>query len=171
MALVGANDWVCFLDHDMMFTTPRWHDQLEDAIVTQPCGSFTAKTNRIYSEWQKVGGLAAESDNLRNHRALGSACDRRLDIMDVTEREPGWGGVLMLISKAAWLDAGGFADGMMCVDHQMHYALRRAGRRIYCISGLYVYHYRGTSRRGDVSKFPKAKSPRTGKPCTHRYEP
>lgn len=173
MACLPSDGWACLLDHDAMFTTPCWHDQLEAAIAAHPDGSFTAKTNRIYSTWQQVSGsrLGSRADDITEHRKIGAGlAGAKFRAVDITEMEPGWGGVLMLVSRRAWNDAGGFQNGMMCCDHQFHYALRRAGRRVYCIEGLYVYHYRGTSR-GDVSGFPRAKSRLTGKPCAHRYEP
>jgi GT2 family glycosyltransferase len=175
MAGLGTYDWACLLDHDMAFTTSRWHAQLEAAIAARPDGSFTAVTNRIYSEWQKDKAAARlpghSADDITVHRIIGQRRLTNKSLLDVTEQNPGWGGVLMLVSKAAWLDAGGFEDGMMCVDHQFHYALRRAGRHIFCIEGLYVYHYRGTSRGRDVASYPRARSRITRKPCAHRYEP
>ena len=163
MELLPEGGWACFLDHDAAFTTPRWHEQLLRAIEGEPRGSFTAVTNRIASSWQRARDPRAEGDDMEAHRRVGADLATVRVLRDVTDAGL-WGGVLMRLSKAAWLDAGGFADGLLCADHVMHRALRAAGRRVYLIEGLYVYHYRGTSR-GDVSALPVAVDPATGRPC------
>jgi hypothetical protein len=80
---------------------------------------------------------------------------------------------LMLVSKRAWLDAGGFVDGLLCVDHMFHYALRASGHKIFLIEGLYVYHWRGTTGRGTppAAHIPFAIDKRTGQGCPCRSIP
>lgn len=178
MARLGPRDWGCLLDHDMMFTTPVWYQQLEAAIHTEPRGAFTAVTNRMAHPWQvaeeapqhakvvtrPVGGrprpghstiVRAPGDDIIRHREIGQARLRRRTLLDVTETR-GWGGVLMLLSREAWEEAGGFVDGLLCVDHMMHRALQGAGRRVWLIEGLYVYHWQGTSRGVADKRIPRA---------------
>jgi GT2 family glycosyltransferase len=171
MGLVPDGGWACLLDHDMMFTTPNWYSQLEAAIDYDPRGAYTCVTNRIASAWQRAPSSRDFDDDYREHRALGDKIfnEKQGVYTDVTETPMGWGGVMMLLSKDAWLEVGGFVNGMMCVDHVMHYALRTAGRRIYCIDGLYAYHFRGTSSTNAWKTMPKAVDPRTGQPCAHRF--
>lgn len=140
MALLPDDAWAVLLDHDMMLTTREWYRQIEEAIACRPdAGAFTAVTNRIAAPWQQVG--EREGHDIARHRRFGK---RRLAVrtlLDITDTK-GFGGVLMCLSKQAWQEVGGFVDGLLCVDHQMHFALRAAGRRNFLIEGLYLYHWR-----------------------------
>lgn len=173
MDLLPEDGWACLLDHDAAFTTTQWHRQLEEAIALRPEGTFTGVTNRIYCEWQQAREAARLkdqpfSDDMAEHRKIGQARLKIRTLLDATDAS-GWGGFLMCLSKKSWRAAGGFADGLFCVDHMMHYALRAAGRRVYCVEGLYIYHWRGSSRdRESVRTFPKAKDCKTGASCPCR---
>lgn len=165
MLSVPDDGWGCLLDHDIMFTTRTWYRQLEEAIAVQPAGSFTAGTNRIRSKWQTV---AVSGDDIGHHRRIGESMAAKRTLLDVTDTA-GWGGVLMLVSKASWRAAGGFPDGLFCVDHLFHFALKAAGRRVWLIEGLYVYHWRGSS--ADPALFGNAKHHAVqadGSPCPCR---
>lgn len=157
MALVPDNAWVCFLDHDMALTTKRWYRQLEEAIAFRPdAGAFTAVTNRIAAPWQQAG--EADNHDMAYHYRFGEERARRRTLLDITCTK-GFGGVLMCLSKAAWKEVGGFVDGLLCVDHQMFFALRRAGRRIYLLENLYVYHRRRAFEGGELpTNTPRAKN-------------
>jgi len=183
--LVGPDDWVALLDHDLFFTTPVWHRQLREAAAAEPEGCFTAITNRMANRWQvapEAAGAVVRAangsisrrgeDSVAHHRRVGTERLKTRTLLDVTETQ-GWGGVLMLISKRAWLDAGGFVDGLLCVDHVFHYALRAAGRKVWLIEGLYVFHWRGTSGgpRPPGPEIPRASDPRTGNGCPCRTIP
>lgn len=144
MELLGSDDWAVFLDHDAWWTTPRWYSQISSAIKAVPNGTFTAVTNNIASSWQRAKANGLNSEDISQHRRIGTALLQNESILDVTNTA-GIGGVVIVISKMNWKLIGGFVDGMFCVDHQMHYALRAAGQKIYLIEGLYVYHARGSS--------------------------
>lgn len=140
MALLPDDAWAAFLDHDAMLTTREWYRQLEEAVAFKPAaGAFAAVTNRIAAPWQQVGNRGEH--NIVEHRRFGAERLKVRTLLDITETK-GFGGVLFCLSKAAWREVGGFVDGLLCVDHQMHFALRAAGRRNYLIEGLYLYHWR-----------------------------
>ncbi len=142
LELVPDDGWACLLDHDMMFTTRVWFGQLVDAIRCRPdAGAFTVVTNRIAAPWQRAAEANRDNHDVAYHRAIGQARLQQRTLLDITETK-GFGGVVMLLSKAAWREVGGFPDGLLCVDHAMHFGLRAAGRRIFLIEGLYVYHWR-----------------------------
>lgn len=163
--------WACLLDHDVMFTTSSWYRQLREAAAAEPRGSFTAVANRMRARWQVAPEVDKRSDDISYHRAVGSDRVKNRDLLDVTDTG-GWGGLLMLVSKAAWQDAGGFADGLWCIDHMFHYALRAAGRRLYLIEGLYLYHFRASSSdREMLRSAPRARDRNTGLGCPCRTAP
>lgn len=140
MALIPDGDWACFLDHDMMWTTRAWYPQIAECIRVVPtAGAFTAMTNRIAAPWQQIGDRA--SHDVAKHRAFGAERLKVRTLLDITCTK-GFGGVVTVLSKRAWQDVGGFVDGLLCVDHHLHFALAAKGYRNWLIEGLYVYHWR-----------------------------
>lgn len=140
MDLIPEGEWACFLDHDMMLTTRQWYAQLVEAVTFRPeAGAFVAMTNRIGAFWQQTGDK--QCHDIAAHREYGRQRMAVRSLLDITDTK-GFGGVLFCLSKAAWREAGGFADGLLCVDHSIHFRLRAAGRRIYLMENLYVYHWR-----------------------------
>jgi hypothetical protein len=141
MSLLPDDAWAVFLDHDAMLTTREWYRQLEEAVAFQPEAAFCAVTNRIAAVWQQAREADPENFDIVYHRRIGADRLKVRTLLDVTDTK-GFGGVLFCLSKAAWREVGGFVDGLLCVDHQMHFALKRAGRRIYLLEGLYLFHWR-----------------------------
>lgn len=146
MVLLSDDAWACFLDHDAMFTTPFWHEQLLRAIEHNPeTGAFTAVTNRVGNVQQTAGFIDPNDHDMMDHRRFGESLFRTYEARcdDITMGEP-LSGVLIVISKRAWKRIGGFRDGFLGVDNQMHLDMRRIGLRVMILRGLYVYHwYRG----------------------------
>lgn len=150
----APGSWVAFLDHDAMPTTPRWNRQLREAIAFRPdAGAFVAMTNRIASPWQRCGD--ALTDDYAAHRRIGFERAKVRTLLDVSGTK-GWGGVLFAVSRDAWLECGGFADGLGCVDHSLHFGLQRIGRKAWLVEGLYVYHWRHFREPDPTSIHPKA---------------
>jgi GT2 family glycosyltransferase len=142
MELLPDDAWACFTDHDSMFATREWYVQLIEAITLLPdAGLFTAVTNRIGAKWQRAEETDRHNHDMLYHWKIGHERLKKRTLLDVTDTK-GIGGVLMCLSKRAWREVGGFVDGMLCVDHQMHFALRAVGRRVYLLESLYVYHLR-----------------------------
>lgn len=140
MELLPDDGWACFIDHDAMLTTREWYRQLQEAIAFQPqAGAIVAMANRIGPPWQQVG--KRDNHDIAYHRQYGQQRLRSRTLLDITHTK-GFGGVLFCVSKTAWREVGGFVDGLLCVDHQMHFALRRAGRTIWLLESLYLYHWR-----------------------------
>lgn len=51
----------------------------------------------------------------------------------------------MLVEKRLWMDVGGFkTEGMLGVDNDFYDRVRKSGRTIRQMRGVYLYHwYRG----------------------------
>lgn len=157
--LPSEDSWAVFLDHDAMWTTRRWWSQVAEVAAAFPdAGAVTSVTNRIASPWQKAGD--PDCHDVAVHRKFGLERTKVRTLLDVTDTQ-GIGGVVIAISKASWRLAGGFADGMYCVDHSIHFRLRDAGRRVYVHEGLYVYHWRRANGDGPPANAPRA----YGCPC------
>lgn len=139
--------WAVVIDHDCMWTTPHWYGQIAEAISCRPdAGAFAVVTNRIASPWQRAAEGVIAGDDIKRHRQIGEARRARRTLLDITCTK-GFGGVVTVVNREAWAECGGYADGLFCVDHSLHFRMVDAGRRIYLIEGLYVYHLRATSSK------------------------
>lgn len=162
MARLDEGDWAVFVDHDALAgLTRQWIQVIEEAIHFMPAaGAFVAVTNRIDAVWQRAKEADSENHDIGYHTKIAHERLSRRTLLDITDTK-GFGGVCFAVSKDAWRDAGGFAEGVLCVDHSLHFGLQRIGRRVYLLENLYVYH----RRRAFVGKLP-ADTPRVENcPC------
>lgn len=144
MEQLPPGGWCCFLDHDAMWTTPRWLEQLEQAAALPRAGLITAVTNRIGRKSQISPG-APTHHRLAEHFKFGAALAAKhgSSAQDITTDRM-LSGVVMALSRETWQRIGGFKDGFFGVDNRAHVDVRRAGLRVLMLPGLYVYHfYRG----------------------------
>lgn len=154
MKLLPADAWAIFIDHDAMPTTGQWHAQFVEAIEFQAdAGAIVAMASRIASPWQRCGDR--DSNDIAWHRRFGAERAKVRTLLDITDTK-GWGGVAFAVSRAVWEEVGGFADGLGCVDHSMHFRLQRAGRRVWMHEGIYYFHWRHFGEPDPTSQFPKA---------------
>lgn len=143
MECIPDDAWACVVDHDAMFTTPEWHRQLTSAAIQRPDGCFSAMTNRIKCEWQLVPDVDVKNHDIQYHRQIGEKLLESHKMLDVTDdpNDKTPGGLIMMMSKQAWKEAGGFPQGLHYLDRIMWLALKKAKRRIFIIKGLYLYHW------------------------------
>lgn len=154
MALLAPDDWAIFLDHDAMPTTGQWFRQFEEAIAFLPeAGAFVAMTNRSAAPWQCCGDR--KNNDIAWHRKYGKERLGVRTLLDVSNTK-GWAGCLFAVSKVAWRECGGFADGFGCVDHSLHFGLQRIGRKVWMHQGLYCFHWRHFGEPDPTNIFPKA---------------
>lgn len=161
MALLPDQAWAVMIDHDCMPTTRDWYRQIADAVRFKPdAGAIVAITNRIAAPWQKAPGVDEENHDIGYHTKVGLERLRVRTLLDISGTK-GFGGVMFAVSRASWAAAGGFADGLLCVDHSLHFRLQAVGRRVYLHEGLYVYH----RRRAFVGELPRDTPRAVGCPC------
>lgn len=151
MERLDESDWAVFVDHDALAgLTRQWVQVITEAIEFKPdAGAFVSVTNRIDAIWQRAEETDPDNHDIGYHTAIAHDRLKRRTLLDITDTK-GFGGVCFAVSKPAWREAGGFAKGVLCVDHSLHFGLRSAGRRIYLLEALYVYH----RRRAFVGKLP-----------------
>lgn len=141
--LASDEDWVCFLDHDAMFTTTDWFAQLEDIIAENPeYGLLSAITNRTGNTEQKVANIDYDNNDICYHRRIGTMAQEqnRTTVTDVSKTRS-ISGVVMLVKKAVWMKAGGFASGFLKVDNDFHQRVVNVGEKVGIMKGVYVYHW------------------------------
>jgi FkbM family methyltransferase len=141
MAALPEDGWAILIDHDAVFTTPEWHRQVAAAVLQYPQGCFAPVTNRIKCPFQQVPDVDPDNHDMTYHRSVGARLMANLTLTDVTQDERTPSGVVMVLSKAAWREAGGFPNGLHYVDRLMWEALRMVGRHTYIMQGVYVYHW------------------------------
>ena len=140
--LPADDDWAIFLDHDAMHTTRSWFNVIKEAIEFLPrAGAFVAVTNRIDAAWQRAAESDRDNHDIGYHTAIGLERLKKRSLLDISGTK-GFGGVCFALSKGAWKEAGGFSDGLLCVDHSIHFGLQRARRSVWLLENLYVYHRR-----------------------------
>lgn len=147
------NDYACFIDHDATWTTYNWYNIIEKAVRAHPnIGCFTALTNRVFCKWQ-LAKVDRGNNDISYHRDIGwqlynkegSACQ------DMTTNH--WmSGVVIIIRKSTWKKIGGFKQGMLGVDNDLHQKLRKHKEKLYLIKGLYVYHWYSNHNMNLVKK-------------------
>lgn len=145
MNLLKDEDLACFIDHDAMFTTPDWYDQIDHIVGKYPdAGMFTAKTNRIKNRRQLYQGVMSDNHDIGYHRGIGRLLQQKhYDEVREVELDSPISGVVMVIKKQVW-NTHGFKDGFLGVDNDMCCRLIKAGKKVYIMEGVYVYHwYRG----------------------------
>jgi GT2 family glycosyltransferase len=159
MEMVHDDDWVCFLDHDAMFTIPNWYNCLENAISAiekdfSDIGLLTACTNRIGNVEQlifKKDSEEAKNHDIYFHRKVGHDLYKEHNLA-VSVAKNLISGVMILTSKKVWNATSKFKDGFLGVDNDYDRKVRNAGYKTVIMKGIYLYHwYRAAPSSGELS--------------------
>lgn len=139
---VEERDWVCLIDHDVMFLTPDAIGLMHEYTRSYPeTGIFTCFTNRIHplATDQLLDGKVSENTDMQYH--VEKAHQQKRHGIKVTSINHVISGFLMLISKKTW-DQVKFPEGGKClgVDNAYSEAVLNAGKKIYRMDSLYVFH-------------------------------
>lgn len=139
-SLVPDGDWICLLDHDVMFLTP-------DAInimygyVERNCeaGLLTCFTNRIHPISPQLFHAAGFTTDIRDHINIAESVKGAL--YQTSELYRNISGFLMLFNKETWKEHK-FKEGAGClgVDTAFWQSLIDGGKNILRMDGLYVFH-------------------------------
>ena len=146
---VEERDWVCLIDHDVMFLTPDAIGLMYEYTRSFPeTGIFTCYASRIHplATDQLLGGKVSENTDIKFHTDL--AHQQKRHGIKVTEINHVISGFLMLISKRTWREIR-FPETMKClgVDNFYSQAVLDAGKKIYRMESVYVWH---TYRINDI---------------------
>ena len=142
-----VEDWVIFIDHDVLLVNPLWHDICMSMIrrIGHQAGMVSCFTNRIGCRFQKAPGVDKKTDDIKYHRdyARNLYQKNKGKIKDLTTAPGGrFSGMFILTHKQAWKDAGGFKESIAFfnVDCSYFTAVKKAGYRVCRMDDLYVYH-------------------------------
>lgn len=139
---IGENDWVCLIDHDVLFLTPDAINLMHEYVRSYPnTGIFTCFTNRIHplAEDQLLNGQLSENTFIDFHMQL--AYNQKRFGIKVTEIRHVISGFLMLVSKKTWNEVK-FSEAGKClgVDNDFSANVLERGKKIYRMDSLYVFH-------------------------------
>ena len=141
MSTLPEDAYGVILDHDVMFTTIHWYNQITDAIQTVPGACFSGVTARIKCPFQVAEEADMKNHDMRYHREIGKKRLENLDLLEVTTNDRTPSGFLICLPKQAWREMGGFPSGFHLLDKRVWQGLKLIGRRIFIIKGLYLYHW------------------------------
>lgn len=146
---VEERDWVCLIDHDVMFLTPDAIKIMHEYTKSLPdTGIFTCYTNRVHplAVDQLLDGKVSENTCIKYHSER--AYNQKRFGITVTEIDHVISGFLMLISKRTWNQIK-FSENGKClgVDNDYSAKVLDAGKKIYRMDSVYVWH---TYRINDI---------------------
>lgn len=140
--LCPEEDWLCFIDHDVLFLTPDAINIMEEYVKLYPdTGLFCCRTNRIHplAQYQLVDPSPSLNTNVEHW--MERAYNQKRLIPKFTEVQHEVSGFLMLISKKTWRDIKFIESGRaLGVDNDYCWRLLDAGKSIRCMEGLLVWH-------------------------------
>lgn len=159
--LPNDDDWACFIDHDAMFTTSNWMNQLYDIIHKNPnIGAFGARTNRVGYSWQLLGNIDVDNHDIKYHRTIGEHLQKTyydqispgatFEIPNAKNskysgwmvNEPRFSGTLILVKKSVWKKINGFKqNGFLEVDDDFRARLHKHKIKFGIMDGVYLYHW------------------------------
>lgn len=145
-AFVGVpdEDWVCLIDHDVMFLTPNSIPLMYEAIRNYPdAGIFTCLTNRIHhlAVDQLYFDKPSENTDVKFWQRQAEVLEFSEKGEIVTEIKHEISGFLMLISKKTWKEIKFFESGKcLGVDNDFSLHVLAAGKKIYRMNRLLVWH-------------------------------
>lgn len=137
--LLGEDDSACITDGDIMFLTPDFGTIISEYATMYPDAILTCKTNRIHPLSKQLDGQIDEVCDLRE---LTRKAEARKLVRTVTEIKPGEGmsGLLMVIPKKIWQQVPFIENGALGIDSQFRIDLHKAGKKIYIMDGLFIFH-------------------------------
>lgn len=148
LASIGDNDWACLCDLDTCFLTPDAGTILHQYALRFPhAGLLTCFTNRIspLSKMQLLNESLSNDFDMISHARLAE--EQKKYLYQVTQVDRDISGMVMMISRKIWLHHP-FPEDAQCLGVDTYYnrRIRSAGKKIFRMDGLYVFHlYRALS--------------------------
>lgn len=147
MRNIPDGDAACIKDIDVLFLTSdagniihNYANGLLNGDIQQT-GIITCYTNRIYPKgiYQLLSGKVSEETDIKTHIRLAE--EQKKHLYEATELHKVVSGFLMIISKKVWNQIK-FSELGKClaVDHDYSKRILDAGKKIYRMDGLYVFH-------------------------------
>lgn len=132
------NDFICLLDHDVMFLRPDSKKQLEEILETTDFDILGPGTNRLAMEHQLVTGAFNEFDirkhieiaNRMHKDAYGTVCP----VNDILAA------FCLCFRVSTWQKLGEFKENTLQFDSLFSCAARSMKMKLGICTGIYVMH-------------------------------
>lgn len=139
MATLKPGQWGAITDIDFML----WSDQLpyiEKIVESLPqAGMFTCVTNRVGNLDQCYKKIISNNGEMKYHRQIALKLLKSKGTV-VSKAKNLISGHLMIVKKETW-DNYKFDNGILGVDNKYHTKLKKAGKPVYIMQGIYGFHY------------------------------
>lgn len=142
MSKISDDDWMCFLDHDVLILTPdtirHFYNYTEQ---NKNAGLLTCYTNRVHHLSKEQCLEVDDSSDIKYHAAIAKEREKFLYKTTALKEVHRISGFLMLISKRTWKEIK-FNEQRDClwVDTDFCKALEEKKKVIARMDGIYVWH-------------------------------
>lgn len=144
-SLIPDDAWICLQDGDMLYLTPDWGVQVEEAIKRhgEQYDVIGCMTNRLARDTQRLAALDDNHDIIYHYEIAKEERDKNWG--QVVEVNKPIAGMFMLFKKSLW-NRVKFKENDIAFDDSFCKVVKNQGGKFGVMTGLYVYHfYRGWS--------------------------
>lgn len=149
---IADDEWICILDHDVLFLTPDAIQIMTEYAKINPGCVLTCLTNRIHpSSPQLYQGVLNSDSDIKNHIAIAEKV--KAHRYYVTRLDTTVSGFLMLFPKSVWNQVK-FDETLqyLGVDSNWSTRIQQAGIPLLRMDALYCFHtYRIMTEQSDKS--------------------
>ena len=139
------NDWLAVIDHDAMFTTGNWYQQMVKVIEDNPnCKGLTGRVNRMATEEQMILGIDPNNMDYAYHRRLGKHLSEKYYGQSNCIKTPGhFSGTFWAVHIGTMKKLGGFDETgqQLKCDNLFQAKIVNAGYEFRVCNGIYIFHW------------------------------
>ena len=138
-------DWLAVIDHDAMFTTGDWYQQMVKVIEDNPnCKGLTGRVNRMATEEQMVLGIDPNNMDYAYHRRVGNHLSKKYYGQSNCIKTPGhFSGTFWAVHIGTMKKLGGFDETgqQLKCDNLFQAKIVNAGYEFRVCNGIYIFHW------------------------------
>ncbi|HET8838039.1 MAG TPA: glycosyltransferase family A protein [Flavobacteriaceae bacterium] len=139
---VPDGNWICLQDGDIIYLTPDWGVQIEQAINAygNKFSLIGCLTNRLGRAIQLADGVDYNNHDMKYHHKIARqiAKENFGKVEDITKKRY-IAGMFMLFPKTTW-EKHKFSENDAAFDDTFSKAIIKGGGKLGLMTGLYVYH-------------------------------
>lgn len=132
------SDWICLLDHDVMFLRPDSKKQLEEILESTDFDILGTATNRLAMSHQLVPGMFDVTD-IRDHVKCADAM-HEANYGQVFQIDDILAAFCLCFRVTTWIKLGGFHERLLQFDSLFCAAARCSKMKLGICTGIYVFH-------------------------------
>lgn len=132
------SDWICLLDHDVMFLRPDSKKQLESIIETTDYDVLGCVTNRLAASTQLVRDMFNEFD-IRKHAEVANKM-HELNYGVVVETKDILAAFCLCFKYSTYKALNGFFEGVISFDSLFCIEAAHKGFKMGICPGIYLFH-------------------------------